>query len=104
MPNEEQNARETLQLEPGTLWDKAIAQTEQAKSCGALQFLPTEYEFIEQDGINFLVRVLPHLVRKDEAKRSKTKILPILEKTLIHSYLTRKTYLLLTFLIHICVC
>jgi ATP adenylyltransferase len=73
MPNEEQNARETLQLEPGTLWDKAIAQTKHAKSCGALQFLPTEYEFIEQGGINFLVRVLPHLARKDEAKKKQDK-------------------------------
>ncbi len=73
MPERKPNAQETRQLEPGTLWTKATERTEHAKSCGALQFLPTENEFVEQGGVNFLVRVLPHLVRKDEAKKKQDK-------------------------------
>jgi sulfate adenylyltransferase (ADP) / ATP adenylyltransferase len=55
-------------LEPGTLWKSAIAQTEFALACGALQTITTDYQFIEQDGIDFFVRTLSNLVRKDEAK------------------------------------
>jgi ATP adenylyltransferase len=71
MPQKKVNERETLQLEPGTLWAKVTERTKGARHCGALQFLPTESEFVEQGGINFLVRLLPHLIRKDEAKKKK---------------------------------
>ena len=54
---------------PSSLWEKIKEQTERALKNGALQPIPTEYEFIEQDGIRFLVRVLSNLVRKDEAKK-----------------------------------
>lgn len=69
MPEEKPNAKETLQLEPGTLWAKATERTEHALECGALQFFPTECEFVEQDEVNFLVRILPTLARKDAAKK-----------------------------------
>jgi ATP adenylyltransferase len=73
MAERQPNAPETLLLEPGTLWNKVTARTEYAHSCGALQLLPTEYEFVEQGGVNFLVRVLPSLARKDEAKKKQDK-------------------------------
>jgi ATP adenylyltransferase len=67
------NARETLLLKPGTLWEKAIAQTEYALKCGALHPIETECRFVEQSGINFVVRVLPNLARKDAAKKQQEK-------------------------------
>jgi ATP adenylyltransferase len=71
--NRKPNGRAALRLEPGTLWTKVVAQTEHARTCGALQLLPTQYEFVEQGGVNFLVRVLPHLVHKDESKKQQGK-------------------------------
>lgn len=59
-------------LEPGRLWTRVIEQTEYALHTGALQSIPTDYEFVEQNGVNFLVRTLSNLVRKDEAKQAKT--------------------------------
>lgn len=52
-------------LQRGTLWKKLIKQTQYALQTGALQSIPTDYEFIEQSGINFLVRTIANLVRKD---------------------------------------
>lgn len=59
-------------LQPGKLWTRVIEQTEYALRTGALQSIPTDYEFIEQNGIDFLVRTLSNLVRKDEAKQSQS--------------------------------
>ncbi|MBE9193038.1 phosphorylase [Gloeocapsopsis crepidinum LEGE 06123] len=58
-------------LEPGTLWTKVVEQTKYALRTGALQSIPTDYEYVEQNGISFLVRTLSNLVRKDEAKQAK---------------------------------
>ncbi|MDM9382750.1 phosphorylase [Chlorogloeopsis sp. ULAP01] len=60
-------------LKPGTLWTKVKEQTKYALSSGALIPIPTESEFIEQDGVCFLVRILSNLVRKDEAKQKQQK-------------------------------
>ncbi|NEP52609.1 MAG: phosphorylase, partial [Moorea sp. SIO3C2] len=68
MTEEQPITKGTLVLEPGTLWPKLKAQTEHAIECKALHSIPTEYEFVEQDGIRFLVRILSNLVRKDKAK------------------------------------
>lgn len=54
-------------LEPGSLWEKLKHTTEHALRCGALQPLPANHEFVEQDGINFIVRILANLDRKEEA-------------------------------------
>lgn len=62
-----------LLLKPGTLWESIVARTEHALQCGALVSIPTNYELIEQSGVNFLVRVLSNLVRKDEAKQKQDK-------------------------------
>jgi ATP adenylyltransferase len=61
--------QETLVLKPGTLWETMRQRTDYALRCGALQPIPTSYEFVEQNGIRFLVRIVSNLVRKDEAKQ-----------------------------------
>ncbi|MGV0025577.1 ATP adenylyltransferase family protein [Phormidesmis priestleyi] len=53
----------------GTLWNRVIEQTQHAIACGALLSIPTDYEFIEQGNVRFLVRVLSNIVRKDAAKK-----------------------------------
>lgn len=50
-----------------TLWEKVKAQTEHALACGALQSIPTHADFIEQNGVSFLVRSLDNLARKEKA-------------------------------------
>jgi sulfate adenylyltransferase (ADP) / ATP adenylyltransferase len=55
-------------LKPGTLWARTTEQTRQALKCGALESIATEPYFIQDQGINFLVRVLANLVRKDAAQ------------------------------------
>lgn len=52
------------------LRSRLIAQTEIAIACGALQSIPTQAEFIEDQGVRFLVRVVSNLVRKDSASQA----------------------------------
>lgn len=52
---------------PDALWSKIQQQTRHALGCGALQPIDTRYEFIEQGGMRFLVRILANLVRKEKA-------------------------------------
>jgi sulfate adenylyltransferase (ADP) / ATP adenylyltransferase len=56
-------------LKPGTLWTNVKERTEKALQRGALLSIPTEFEFVEQNGVKFLVRVLSNLLRKDVAKK-----------------------------------
>jgi ATP adenylyltransferase len=74
MPEETPIAPETLTWKSGILWKRVIEQTEHAISCGALQTIPTEYEFVEEGGIRFLVRVISNLARKDAASKPRNKI------------------------------
>ncbi|BCL33657.1 ATP adenylyltransferase family protein [Nostoc sp. MS1] len=60
-------------LKPDTLWHQVKEQTEYALNCGALLSIPTEFEFVEQDGVNFLVRILANLARKNAAKKKQNK-------------------------------
>lgn len=60
-------------LEPGTLWTKIKQTTAQALQSGALKSIPTEVEFIEQNGVKFLVRVLSNLNRKNAAKEKQNQ-------------------------------
>lgn len=60
-------------LEPETLWHRVKQQTKYALNCGALLSIPTEFEFVEQDGVNFLVRILSNLARKNAAKKKQDK-------------------------------
>jgi len=50
-----------------SLWDQVRQQTSYALACGALQPIETQYEFIEQGGMRFLVRILANLARKEKA-------------------------------------
>jgi ATP adenylyltransferase len=55
--------------QPGKLWSRLKAQTQYALQTGALQSIETDYQFIEQAGIPFLVRILNNLTRKDVARQ-----------------------------------
>ncbi|UCG87370.1 MAG: phosphorylase [Gemmatimonadota bacterium] len=52
----------------GTLWDKVTARTESAIGCGKLHRIPTRTETIEQDGIEFVVRLVDSIERKRIAR------------------------------------
>jgi ATP adenylyltransferase len=62
-----------LMLTPGTLWDRLVTRTEQALQCGALLPIPTDYEVVEAEGMNFIVRVISHLARKDAAAQAQQR-------------------------------
>ncbi|MFM7426268.1 MAG: phosphorylase [Elainella sp.] len=53
----------------GELWSRALSQTQYALQTGALQSIRTQFELIEQGGIEFLVRTLDSLVRKAAAQK-----------------------------------
>ncbi|MFQ4139446.1 ATP adenylyltransferase family protein [Nodosilinea sp. PGN35] len=55
------------ELAPGVLWSKIQQQTHHAQGCGALQPIDTRYEYLEQGGMRFLVRILANLSRKEKA-------------------------------------
>lgn len=58
---------------PGTLWARVIEQTQHALDSGALRSIPTNYEIVEQDGVNFLVRILANLTRKEKADQQQAQ-------------------------------
>ena len=62
-----------MEIQKGTLWQQVVRVTENALQAGALIPVPTEYEFIEDSGIRFFVRILSALRRKDEARRQQEK-------------------------------
>ncbi len=66
-------AQGKILLKPGTLWTSVKERTEHALECGALLSIPTEFEFVEQDGVRFLVRILSNLNRKKAAKEKQKK-------------------------------
>ena len=68
-----QSVNQEILLKPGTLWTRIQKQTRHGLECGALQSIATDYEFVEDNGVNFLVRVLTNLTRKDEAKKKQDK-------------------------------
>ena len=57
----------------GQLWVQARQRTAHALRCGALQSIPTQYEFVEQGGVRFLVRILANLARKEHATKQQEK-------------------------------
>ncbi len=54
-----------VDLQPGDLWGRVRSQTQHALTCGALQSIPTSYEWVESGGVRFLVRVVTNLIRKE---------------------------------------
>lgn len=62
-----------MTFQKGLLWQKILRVTENALRTGALLPIPTGYEFIEDCGICFFVRILSGLRLKDEAKQQQEK-------------------------------
>ncbi|MBS1234372.1 MAG: adenylyltransferase [Nitrospirae bacterium] len=62
-----------MSFQKGTLWQQTVRVTEQAFHSGALLPIPTEYEFIEDCGMRFFVRMLSGLQRKEEARERQEK-------------------------------
>ncbi len=60
-------------FQPNSLQTKLITTTQHALQSGALQSIPTDYEFVEDRGIHFLVRISSNLIRKDKAKQKQTE-------------------------------
>lgn len=52
-------------MEPLNLWDQILTRSEQALKTGALHSIFTTGYCVEQSGLNFWVRVLANLVRKE---------------------------------------
>ncbi|MDY6939882.1 MAG: phosphorylase [Cyanobacteriota bacterium] len=67
------DASSELLLEPGTLWNRLRDRTQHGLDCGALQPIATNYEFIEDGGIRFLVRMAANLDRKAKAKKEQNR-------------------------------
>ncbi|HHP7231341.1 MAG TPA: phosphorylase [Xenococcaceae cyanobacterium] len=63
------NTSEKLLFKPGTLGEKLSQQTEYARKTGALQSIATDYHFIQQEDIAFLVRTVANLAKKEQAKQ-----------------------------------
>jgi ATP adenylyltransferase len=69
-------ADQESQLTPGTLHASLLERTATARRGGAIQFLPTTLEVIEQDSIPFQVRVLESPATKAIAEASRLPITP----------------------------
>ncbi len=54
-------------FEPGTLQAKVQARTVHAMQRGAIHTIPTRFELVEQNGVNFLIRIVSNLARKVQA-------------------------------------
>lgn len=62
-----------LKLQPGSLWAKVQQRTAHAIDCGALQSIATECEFMEEEGVRFLIRIAADLVRKEQDREAASK-------------------------------
>jgi sulfate adenylyltransferase (ADP) / ATP adenylyltransferase len=58
-------------LQPGMLWPSIKQQTQLALECGALEPIPTNYEWVEQENMRFLVRVLANIQRKETSSQQR---------------------------------
>jgi len=57
---------------PGTLWDRLLAATQRAWQSGALQPIPTDFQYLEDGGIRFLVRLVRRLAGKPRRPLAET--------------------------------
>lgn len=67
------NSSETLLLQTGSLWSQLTKQTEYASKTGALESIATDYQFIKQENISFLVRSISNLARKEKAQQKQNQ-------------------------------
>ncbi len=63
------NKKSHILLKKGTLWHNVQSKTERALKIGAISPLPTVYEFIEDSGVRFIIRILSTLQKKDRARK-----------------------------------
>jgi len=56
------------------LWQDIVAATKNAIRTGAQFPIPTDYEFVEDSGIRFFVRILSRLQEKDEARKKQQEV------------------------------
>ncbi len=61
-----------LWFRPGMLWPSIKQQTQLALECGALETIPTEYEWVAQGDMRFLVRVLANIQRKETSSQQRS--------------------------------
>lgn len=54
------------------LWPSIKQQTQLALECGALETIPTEYEWVAQGDMRFLVRVLANIQRKETSSQQRS--------------------------------
>jgi ATP adenylyltransferase len=62
--------QDKITLESGSLWARTIERTERAIRHGTLYLIPTHYEYVSQDNVDFLVRIVSNLARKQEAAKA----------------------------------
>jgi ATP adenylyltransferase len=65
------NTESHILFKRGILREALVKTTEHALSIGALTPIPTEYDFIEDSGVKFFVRVLTSLALKDEERKKR---------------------------------
>ena len=65
---------------PGSLWPQVRQTFERALEIGALQPIPTHFEWVEEDGIRFLVRQVDNLRRKELAQARRDQGLSTTQK------------------------
>lgn len=53
----------------GTLWNMIQDRSARAMNLGALRAIQTTSEFVQQNGVQFLVRMVTNLARKDQARK-----------------------------------
>lgn len=76
------NSKSRILLEKGTLWNDIVKSTQRALRIGAQFPIPTEYEFVEDRGISFFVRILSRLKEKDEARKKQQEAYSSLGKAI----------------------
>ena len=57
-----------LLLQQGSLWPALVGRSRHALACGAMQPIETTQKIVHDAGVDFLVRSLSSLARKEEAK------------------------------------
>lgn len=55
-----------VEFESGRLWERIVQTSCRALQSGVLQPIPTEFEFVEDAGVRFLIRVVANLARKPQ--------------------------------------
>ncbi|MCG8068848.1 MAG: phosphorylase [Candidatus Thiodiazotropha taylori] len=66
------------QLETGTLWEKVVTTTQQAISDKCLYTIETQSRQIQQQGLNFTVRLANNIKRKRAEKKAQPEFNPFL--------------------------